>query len=449
MREILPEMLCALAQKAETPLYVVGGCVRDYLAALTPNAKRDYDICAPMPAEQFVALAKRAGFTVKAVYKNTGTVKCSDGENEYEYSCFRSDKYVRGVHAPVETTFTSDINLDARRRDFTVNAVYYDVKSGDYIDPLSGIPAVREKRLTTVAPAEKVFGEDGLRLMRLARQAAQLGFTPDTECLTGARQNAALIQDVSAERVFAELSAILTADKKYGVVGGQYAGLKILDDTRVLAQILPELAAGKAMTQRADFHKYDVLEHSLRAVLYADERVRFAALLHDVGKPLCQNRDGNVHAHPEEGERLTREILRRLKAPKRLVEQTAKLVELHMYDFNCKTGENKLRRFFATHAERLDELLLVKQADFSACTDDVSPAPTCTRWRALLTEMQKEKAPLRIKELAVSGKDLLEVGFPASRIASILQQLLLHAVCEPKDNRKERLVKLAYGYLNA
>lgn len=448
MREILPERLFSLAEQAETPLYVVGGSVRDHLAALTPNANRDYDICAPMPAERFVTLAERTGLKIKATYKNTGTVKCTDGENEYEYSCFRSDKYVRGVHAPVETTFTSDITLDARRRDFTVNAVYYDIKNDAYIDPLSGIPAVREKRLTTVAPAAKVFGEDGLRLMRLARQAAQLGFKPDKDCLDGATQNAALIQDVSPERIFAELSALLCADKKYGVVGGQYQGLKILDSTRVLDYILPELTAGRGMSQRADFHKYDVLEHSLRAVLYADERVRFAALLHDIGKPLCQARDHHVHAHPEEGERLAREVLRRLKAPKRLEEQTAKLVALHMYDFNCKTGENKLRRFFVAHAELLNELLLVKQADFSACTDDTSPAPTCTRWRALLQKMQKEKAPLRVKELALSGKDLLNAGIPAPRVAKLLQRLLLHAVCEPKDNRKERLIKLAYGFLN-
>ena len=179
MRKILPKNLILLAEAVPKPLYVVGGSVRDYLAGF-PLSTPDWDICSPLSAEKFAELAKTHGFEVKSVYKNTGTVKVKDAEGvDYEYSCFRSDKYVRGTHVPVEIYFTDDITLDARRRDFTVNAVYYDVKSDNFVDPLGGIPAIQEKRLTTVAPAEKVFGEDGLRLMRLARQAAQLGFAPD------------------------------------------------------------------------------------------------------------------------------------------------------------------------------------------------------------------------------------------------------------------------------
>ncbi len=443
MRTILPKNLLALAEACPTSLFVVGGSVRDYLAALTPKGgERDWDICAPLSAERFVEIATACNFLVRAVYKNTGTVKLQDSEGvEYEYSCFRSDKYIRGVHRPVDITFTDDISLDARRRDFTVNAVYYDIKNQTFIDPLSGIPAIAEKRLTTVAPASKVFGEDGLRLMRLARQAACLGFTPDEDCLLGAKQNAALITDISPERIFAELQAILFADEKYGVKNGHYQGLLLLEQTGVLEKILPELALGKGMAQRPDFHKYDILTHSLRAALYADKRVRLAALLHDIGKPLCALRDGNSYAHPEEGERLTKEVLRRLKAPKRLMERTAKLVAMHMYDFNCQTGENKLRRFFVKNYGYLEDLLLLKQADFSACADDTSPAPTCVKWRKILDKMQKEGAPLQLKELAVSGKTLLAAGVPPEKIADTLQALLLHAAVNPKDNNEKRLLK--------
>lgn len=445
MREILPKTLLNLAENCKNPLYVVGGSVRDHLAKLTQkNGERDFDLCSPTPVEAFMESAIQSGFTIKSTYKNTGTIKLQDtGGIGYEYSCFRSDEYVRGTHVPVQTTFTTDINLDARRRDFTCNAIYYDIKAGEYLDPLGGIQAIKDKRLTTVAPAKKVFSEDGLRLMRLARQAACLGFSPDEDCLAGAKENAALIADISPERIFTELSAILTADKKYGVTGGQYAGLKLLDETRVLDHILPELAAGRDLKQRPDFHKYDVLEHSLRAVLYADKDIRLAALLHDVGKPFCQNRDDNVHAHPEEGEKLTRAILTRLKAPTKTIDETAKLVSLHMYDFNCKTGENKLRRFFATHYPILEKLLLIKQADFSACMDNLSIAPTCARWIKLLEKLKQERAPLTIKQLALSGKDLLNAGIAPCRISKILQNLLYHAVCNPKDNVKERLIKLA------
>ena len=444
MQQILPKNLILLAKACAKPLYLVGGAVRDYLAGFPLSKRIDLDICSPMPVDELMAIAKANGFSVKAIYRNTGTVKLADKQgNDYEYTCFRSDRYVRGVHTPVGVYFTDDIKKDARRRDFTANAVYYDIAADCFQDPLDGIPAIREKRLTTVAPAQKVFGEDGLRLMRLARQAAQLGFSPDGDCLLGAKQNAALIQDISPERIFTELKLLLSADKKYGVKDGHYRGLKLLHEIGVLGYIFPELAQGDKLSQRADFHNYDVLEHSFRAVLYAQEHVRLAALLHDIGKPLCMLRDGNAHAHPQEGKQLAICALERLKAPKKCTQDVAKLVALHMYDFNCKTGENKLRKFFVENYGILEDLLLIKQADFSACKDDLSPAPTCIKWRNLLTKMQTENAPLTLKALAVKGNELIELGIPKPKIAEVLHALLIHAACNPKDNQKERLCRMA------
>lgn len=443
MREILPKQLVRLAENSSTPVYVVGGSVRDYLAHLyTPNC--DWDICAPISAENFACLAKENGFSVRAVYKNTGTVKLSDMDGvEYEYTSFRSDKYVRGTHVPVEIFFTDDIRLDATRRDFTANAVYYDVKNQTFVDPLDGITAIKEKRLTTVCDAKKVFSEDGLRLMRLARQGTQLGFTPDENCLQGASLHAHLIGDISPERIFSELTAILHADEKYGVKTAPYDGLHLLEKTGVLAHILPELALGKGMSQRADFHNYDVLEHTFRAVLYSKPSIRLASLLHDVGKPLCQLRDGNVHAHPQEGATLANAILSRLKAPNRVKERVCALVQWHMYDMNCMTRENKLRRFFVTHTDLLQDLIDVKQADFSACTDDLSTAPTVLRWTALLEKMRLENVPFSLRGLAVNGNDLLALGIEKTRISQLLQALLLHVAIFPNENEKTRLLHLA------
>ncbi len=447
MLEILPQELKNLAKRCAVPLYVVGGSVRDHLAGLTP-VKRDWDVCAPLFAEDFARLATEAGFFVRATYRNTGTVKILGKEGEYEYSSFRSDEYVRGVHSPVKVYFTTDVTLDARRRDFTCNAVYFDIQGNRYVDPLAGIPAIRERRLTTVDDPKKVFGEDGLRLMRLARQAAQLGFSPDDACLDGAKQNASLILDISPERVFEELTALLTADGKCGVADAPYHGLTLLKQTGVLARILPELAQGDGLMQRADFHKYDVLEHSLRAVRYMeglDERypLRLAALLHDVGKPACMLRDGNAHAHSEEGEEIARAILTRLKAPKRVTAQVCRLIKWHMYDFNCQTGENKLRRFLVQNYEILEDLRKLKQADFSACTDDTSQTPTCARWEDLLAKMQAEGVPFSLKGLAVNGKDVEKIGVPPHRIAEVLNALLMHVAVTPKDNHRERLLRLA------
>ena len=446
MRDLLPKKLQQLALCAPAPVYIVGGFVRDFLAKLHTSGKPDIDICAPIPVEEFVALAQKCDMRVNAVYKTTGTVKFSDSDsNEYEYARFRSDTYVRGVHTPVEIAFTSDIALDARRRDFTVNAIYYDIQADRFVDPLGGIPAVYEKRLTTVADAKKVFGEDGLRLLRLCRQAAQLGFYPDEECLRGAIANASLIQDIVPERIFTELSAILLADKKYGVANGHYQGVLLLDKTRVLDYILPDLALGRDMAQRNDFHNYDVLNHSLRAVLYADERVRFAALLHDIGKPLCQKRDNNSFSHAEDGADLSATVLTNFKAPKKLIERTSALVRWHMYDFNVQTKENKLRRFFVEHYEILEDLLLLKQADYSACKDSKDKAPTCARWETVLARMREENAPLSLKQLAVNGNDLIKEGFSPRGLAELLRALLLHAAVNPLDNEKTRLIRLAHG----
>ncbi len=445
MRTVLPESLLMLASACRAPLYVVGGSVRDHLAGLTSKTY-DWDICSPMSADELIAAAESCRFQVKAVYRNTGTVKLqSSDKTDFEYSCFRSDKYVRGTHVPVEIFFTDDIRLDALRRDFTANAVYYDIRAEKYVDPLDGISAIRKKRLTTVAPAQKVFGEDGLRLMRLARQAAQLGFSPDEECFLGAKQNATLIDDISSERIFAELNSLLIADQKHGNADGPYQGLTLLEQMSVLARILPELALGKDMQQRPDFHKYDVLEHSLRAVKYADPRIRLAALLHDIGKPTCMLRDGNSHGHHVEGADLTRAVLTRWKAPKKSIERIPALIEWHMYDFDCKAKENKLRRFFISHYDILEDLMLLKQADFSACLDDTSVAPTCLRWQRLLMDMREKNTPFTLKQLAVTGKDILDIGIPPAHIASILQQLLLHCAITPADNKKERLLFLVPG----
>ena len=448
IKKMIPQPLFALAEGCSAPLYLVGGSVRDALAGLTSSStQKDWDICSPMPLHEFLEIAEKTEFSVRSVFKNTGTVKlCDKNGAEYEYCSFRSDRYVRGQHVPTEIFFTNDITVDARRRDFTANAVYFDIKAGTFVDPLNGITAIQEKRLSTVAPSEKVFGEDGLRLMRLARFAGTLGFSPDAECLMGAKNNASLIRDITPERIYTELSAILSADKKYGIAGGHYHGLKVLEETEVLAHILPELTLGKGMVQRADFHKYDMLEHSLRAVYYADESVRLAALLHDIGKPFCSLRDGNVHAHPTEGARITKEVLLRLKAPKKLIQRIPALVELHMHDFDCHTKEGKLKRFFVEHYPLLDDLLKLKQADFSACMDDTSSAPTCVRWESLLNELKTEGAPLTLKELSLSGKDLLDIGISPPRVSALLQKLLLHAVCNPTENRKERLLKLALSF---
>ena len=443
MYKFIPERLKKLANSMDKPLYAVGGVCRDFLAGLV--SEHDWDICAPVRAEEFSAAAEACGFTVTSVYKNTGTVNLKADGVEYEYTCFRTDRYVRGKHSPEEIYFTEDIASDARRRDFKCNAVYYDIAAQKFVDPLGGIEDIKNGTLSTVDDASKVFGEDGLRLMRLCRIAAQTGFLPSGECMDGALKNCALIADIAPERIWKELADILTADRKYGVKNAQYLGLKYLFGCGVLSLILPELALGDKMYQRADFHDHDVLEHSLRCVMYApcDLTLRTAALLHDIGKPYCKINFGKYARHEEEGERIAADVLKRLRAPKRFASRVCRLVALHMYDLSGQASENKVRKFIVNNLDAFDDLLIIKQADYSACKDDLSECPCVKKWESIYKKMVYEGVPLTLKALAVKGDELIASGICADETAKTLKFLLGECAIGNVPNDKGRLISYA------
>lgn len=443
MYDVLSENLKKLAASCPFPLYVVGGRVRDYIAGLEAE-NPDTDICAPASAEDFLARAEDCGFEAAAVYKNTGTVKIKKGAEEYEFTSFRSDEYVRGVHVPVNIYFTDDINLDARRRDFKCNAVYYNIQARRFEDPLRGIEDINNKRMDTVAPPEKVFGEDGLRLMRLARIAAQTGFMPTPACLEAARLHRELLIDVSAERVWGELNLILNSDQKYCFSLAHYTGLKILKNTGILQIILPELCEGEGMIQRKDIHKYDVLEHSLRCAAYSDPSIRLAALLHDVGKPYCLKHMNTFAGHDEEGAKIAKNICERLKVPKKQAEETVRLIETHMYDFRGDAKENKIRKFIVENIDIFEKILFLKQADYSACRDDLSVAPAVFKFKSIYDKMLKEGVPFNLRQLNIKGDDLLSMGFPPEEVGKTLEKLLLDCSIKLVLNIKEKLCDRAY-----
>ena len=444
MKEIIPSKLKMLAEELGGKLYAVGGACRNYLGGFN-GGSTDWDVCAPIPPEELVAAAERCGISVTAVYARTSTVRLACGGESYEFASFRTDRYVRGLHTPEEVELTDDICLDARRRDFKCNAVYYDIAGEKFCDPLGGIDDILAGRLTTVAPPDKVFGEDGLRLMRLARFAAELGFTPSEECAEGARRHAALIADIAPERIYSELTALLSADKKYGTEYGHYKGLCILRDTGVIAVLFPELMLGDKMAQRADFHDHDVLEHTLRCVKYAPAGIRLAALLHDAGKPRVMLDGGSFARHEEAGEKIAADILSRLRAPSRVISRVCALVRWHMYDFSCQARPNKIRKFIINHGDIWEDILALKQADFSACRDDMSEAPCVAKWRAIYGEMIREGAPMSLRQLNVRGDELIAAGIPPREVASMLARLLEECAINPALNDRQKLTALAVG----
>ncbi len=443
MKERFSPEIIALSKKLDKPLYAVGGMVRDYL--IDKSNSLDVDLCSPCSLEEVVSSAQTVGIEIVAIYRRTGTAVLYDGESKYEYTCFRKDIYGKGgEHIPDLTVPTSDILEDALRRDFTCNAVYFDIKNGQFLDPLNGIFDIKNKTLKTVKSAKEVFSHDGLRLMRLARFTGELNFTPDKNTLDGARKNADKIKDISPERIFVELNKILNSDKKHAFSDkkGHYNGLKILEEIGVLEIILPELWIGKGMAQPLKYHKYDVLEHSLRTVLYADSDIRLSALLHDVGKPYCFNRDGNFYLHSKEGERIAQEILNRLKASNKEKEEVKYLIKYHMLPVD-EMREEKLRLFIADNVDRLDKLIKIKKADFMALKDLTVPNNFLKRLTDLIGIMKTDGTPFTIKDLAISAKDLLGIGVEERKLGEVLKMLRDYCIKNPSQNKREKLLKMA------
>ncbi len=442
MKERFSSQIIALSKKLDKPLYAVGGKVRDYL--IDESDSLDVDICSPSVLEEVVSCAQTVGMKIVATYKRTGTAVLYDGESKYEFTCFRKDIYGKGgEHIPDLTIPTSDILEDALRRDFTCNAVYFDIKKGEFVDPLNGISDIKNKTLKTVKSAKEVFSHDGLRLMRLARFAGELNFSPDKNTLDGARENADKIKDISAERIFVELNKILNSDTKHTFSDkkGHYNGLKILEKTGVLEIILPELCLGKGMAQPSKYHNYDVLEHSLRTVLYADSDIRLSALLHDVGKPYCFKRDGNFYLHSKEGEKIAESILNRLKASNKEKEEVKYLIKHHMLPVD-EMREEKLRLFIADNFHRLDKLIKIKKADYMALKDQPVPNNFLKRLTDLTDIMKTDGTPFTIKDLAISARDLLKIGVEERKIGEVLKTLRYHCVKNPSQNEREKLLEM-------
>ena len=443
MIKILPKNLIYLASKFDKPLYLVGGSVRNYL--IDGSLSGDLDLCASIEVEKFVQGVEDCGFKVNATYKRTGTVLFVDGEYHYEYTAFRRERYVGGEHTPEYTEFTEDIHEDAIRRDFKCNSIYYDIKNQKIVDVLGGLEDIKYKRLDTVRQPEKVFCSDGLRLMRLARFVGELNFKPTLEVLSAAEKYSHNILDISPERIYDELKMILRSNEKYTFSDpiGHYNALKVLDQTRVLDKIIPELTLGRDMAQRKDFHKYDVLEHTLRTVLYCEPNVRLGALLHDVGKPFCFLRDGCYHQHADEGEKIAVKVLKRLKADNETISKVKFLVKSHMLDLDCSMRESKIRRFIVARNVYIEELLMLKQADYMAGMDNQDVAPTVKKWRYILEKMKKDGTPFDYKDLTITAVDLMQIGYKGKAIGKTLEELFDFCVLNPEQNQKQILVDKA------
>ncbi len=423
----------------ERPLYAVGGCVRDEILG---REVFDIDLTSACLQEEAEKYAKAAGMRVLLGSKRLGTVMIK-GEKSYEYTPFRVDSYPAGsgVHKPASVRFTEDIEEDARRRDFTVNALYYDILGGDTLDLLGGKADLDARLLRAVDDPRRVLGEDGLRIMRLYRFVAVLGFSAEEKTAAAAREMSGLLGDIAPERIRVELDKLLA---------GEHAaeGLRGLIGCGAMRVIMPEFCENIGVKQDPAFHMYDVDEHILRTVEYAPPRLRLAALLHDIGKGRCVREEGNMYRHAQVSAQMAEEIMTRLRYSKEQTRRTVRLVAAHMTDMRGDMRESKLRRFVANNADIIDDLTELIIADARAACGNAD-REKCLRIARLRDKMQNEGVPFGVGELAINGNDVMAFGYKGEEIGKVLHELFDLCLRGEKKNERKILLDILEKRKNA
>ena len=437
-------------------LYLVGGAVRNIVLGLSEG---DFDVCSAMLPHQAGELLRRAGLTVIEKALSLGTIEAhltlNGTKYVFEHTTFRRDFYPHGgEHRPYKVEFTDDIASDARRRDFTMNALYIDIAQNMIIDPTgSGRGDIENKTIRAAAsdPSETI-GDDGLRIMRMARFAAELGFSVADDLFACARQNAALLQDISAERKCAELKKILMADTVYDLpkndTPAHLRGLQILRDIGAMPYILPRLAEGDGVVQSKKYHAHDVLGHGISTCAAAPPvlPLRLAALMHDIGKPRALALGGNMYGHETLGETLARDELNGLKFDNKTKRTVLALIKNHMFDLNGKAKPKTIRKHAVLMGEEIFRMLIdLRRADFAGSGKKIGDVRSADNWASELERMREQAVPWRVQDLKITGTEVAKVlGIvPSPKIGRILDSLFWECVMRPGQNTPEMLKRRA------
>lgn len=440
MTPFSPELI-AFAAQLPAPLYAVGGCVRD---ALLGRASHDVDLGSAMTPERMQAFCEVRGVPCRVTNARLGTVRITLGSGQYEHTTFRTESYgAGGAHRPERVAFTDSLEADAFRRDFSINALYRNVLTGKIEDPTGGLKDLNRRviRTTTEDPAA-ILRDDGLRLMRLARFAADTGFAIDERTRDAAVAYAALLDDIAPERKRQELDRILSLpDAK--------RGLMLLHTLGTLFRLFPCLAPCEGHAQRSDYHRYDVLTHSIETAGFMppEAPLRLMGLLHDVGKPAALEADGHYHRHAELGAAIAEDTLRKLTYPNATIRRVAAAIAGHMFDLDGTAKESTLRvRFAQWGKDGVRDLILLREADIRGSGYDTAYA--AGRWRRVFDAMQSDGCPWSESELAITGGEIMDALHlpPGKEVAALKKRLLTHCVRRPKDNTKDRLLRLLKDY---
>lgn len=433
--KVPPEALqaCAILKEHGFQAYLVGGAVRDSLLGLEPT---DWDIATDAVPDQVEELFPGSLPTGKRF----GTVTVFVAGRGLEVTTMRSDGPYSDQRRPDYIIFTDRLELDLARRDFTINALGYDPLARRLIDPFQGRIHLRRKLLATVGEPTQRFREDPLRMLRLLRFQATLGFRIEKKTEQVLPKLAPLIVTVSPERILAELNKMLLGRELL-------SALQTFTISGLLQKVLPELAACRGLPAGPQ-HPYDLLTHSCTAAHFAhpDLALRWAALLHDLGKQHSLGRD-----HAELSAAMAGQLLRRLRASSSLISQVTALITYHMFSVHPHSSDRALRRFLGQVGPELAlALVKLRQADMAGMNAPVRQIIAFGKeMEARLRAILQEESALSLKDLKLDGHDLMAALDlkPGPIIGEILNYLLEQVWENPDLNETQTLLELARRYL--
>ena len=421
--------------------YLVGGCVRDLVVGKVP---KDWDITTNAHPDQIQTLFPESFCnndygTVGVKNEETGDVRLK----VVEVTPYRSEGTYSDARRPDNVTFGVSLAEDLARRDFTINAIAYRIKTDETVDLYEGIDDIRKKRIKTVGNPHDRFGEDALRLMRAIRLAAELNFMIEAETMTGIIATAPLLQKIAIERVSSEFIKLINSDVPM-------QGMVLLEKMGLIDYILPEIRASIGCEQ-GGIHAYDVYEHLLRTLQAAADKghstnMRLAALLHDIGKPATRGTGGkNKHytffGHEVVGARMTKKILERLKMPRETIEDVGNLVRWHMFfsDPDEITLAAVRRTIVRIGEDNIENLLNLRVCDRIGTGRPKEQPFRFRKYKAMVDEALRD--PISVKMLKVDGIRIMDITGekPGKKLGYILNALMEEVLIDPGKNTEEYL----------
>ncbi len=420
--------------------YAVGGCVRDSVLGLLPG---DWDVATSAVPLQVKGLFEK---TVDTGIKHGTVTVIIDGEG-FEVTTFRLDGAYEDFRHPSEVIFSSSLEEDLSRRDFTMNAMAWHPDMG-IRDPFGGMRDISLGIIRTVGAAGARFREDALRMLRAVRFSARFGFTLQDDVLKGMTDNSSLIEKISCERIREELTGILVSDRP--------ERLSLLMDTGILHHILPEVENCFKTPQNNPYHVFNVGEHSLVAAasIKNDPCLRWTMLMHDIGKPRTWTTDekgiDHFHGHTVSSIELATAIMDRLKFDNKSIRRIIKLIKYHD-TFIKPTCVDMRKAVSIIGRDDFPDLLKVKIADKMAQSPQFREKGLdyVKRLGFLYEETIKGKCCTSLGELEIDGHDLIEQGFEEGRrLKEILDQLLSIVIEDPNLNKRLKLIEIAQELRN-